>query len=149
GYDGLAGAALLLPAIKPQLVYLFGLAVVLWAVDKGRWRVLLGGATAALIAVGIALCFDTHLLRHYRYALDHPPSDNVTPTFGAMMRLVFGRDRTILQYVPTVLGIGWLAWYWPRWRGTWNWEDHAAVLLLASFLTTAYGAWVFDLVILL
>ncbi len=149
GWDWLAGAALLLPAIKPQLVYLFGLAVLLWAVDRRRWRVLLGGALTALAALGIAAAFNPHVLEQYRYALANPPSVNVTPTIGAMLRLAFGAEHTWLQFLPTVVGMIWLPFFWLKHRRMWSWGEQAPILLFASFLTTAYGAWVFDLVVLL
>jgi hypothetical protein len=149
GWDWLAGAALMLPAIKPQLVYLFGLAVVLWAVDRRRWRVLLGGGLTGLAALAIATAFNPHVLEQYRYALANPPSVNVTPTIGALLRLAFGAEYTWLQFLPTVVGMIWFPFYWLRHRRTWSWGEQAPILLFASFLTTAYGAWVFDLVVLL
>src|SRR5262249_52311159 len=148
GLDGWAGVALLLPAVKPQLVYLFGLAVLIWAVDRRRWRILLGGSLALLAAVGIAMLANPEVLSQYRYALANPPSGNVTPTFGALLRLAFGEDQTWLQFVPTAIGLIWFPFYWLRHRKTWTWEAQAPMLLLVSFLTTSYGAWVFDLVIL-
>jgi hypothetical protein len=147
--DKFAGMALVLAAIKPQLLYLFGLAALVWAVDQQRWRILLGGGCGAAAAIGIALCFDPQLLTEYRYALSHPPADNITPTVGAMLRLTFGPRDQWLQYLPTLFGVAWFAWYWRRERLEWNWGDQAPILLLMSFLTTAYGAWVFDLVVLL
>jgi hypothetical protein len=147
--DWWAGAVLVLPAIKPQLVYLFGLALLLWAVDRRRWRVLLGGVLALLAAVGIAMLTNPQVLNQYRYALTNPPSGNITPTIGAFLRLAFGEDQTWLQFVPTGIGLIWFPFYWLRHRRTWAWEEQAPVLLLVSFLTTSYGAWVFDLVILL
>jgi len=149
GWDWLAGAALLLAAIKPQLVYLFGLAVLIWVVDRRRWRVLLGALLAAVLAVTIAWACNPQVLVQYRYALANPPSGNITPTLGALLRLALGEDQTWLQYVPSVLGAGWLPFYWAQHRRTWAWKEQAPVLLLVSFLTTAYGSWVFDLVVLL
>ncbi len=149
GWDWLAGAALVLPAVKPQLVYLFGLAVLLWAVDRRRWRMLLGGVLTALAALGIAAAFNPHVLMQYRYALANPPSANVTPTVGALLRLAFGAEHTWLQFLPTVAGTIWFPFHWLRHRRTWSWGEQAPMLLFASFLTTAYGAWVFDLVVLL
>jgi hypothetical protein len=145
----LAGAVLLLATIKPHLVYLFGLAVLLWAVDRRRWSVLMGGSLAALAALAVALACNPEALDQYRYAVANPPSGNVTPTFGALLRLVLGEDQAWLQFVPSVFGVLWFAFYWAKHRRTWAWEEQAPVLLLVSFLTTSYGSWVFDLVVLL
>lgn len=149
GKDLLAGAILMLPAIKPQLVYLFGLAVLLWAVDRRRWRILLGGGLTALAALAVAAAFNPQVLSQYRYALANPPSVNITPTIGAFLRLGLGEDRTWLQFLPTLGGMLWFPFFWMKHRRTWNWADQAPLLLLVSFLTTSYGAWVFDLVVLL
>ncbi len=147
--DWLSGAFLLLPAVKPQLVYLFGLAVLIWAIDRRRWAVLLGGILSLLTGVAVALAFDPQVLMQYRYAFTYPPSQNITPTLGAILRLIFGEERTWLQYVPCAAGVVWFAYYYSRHRRAWHWSAQAPVLILVSFLTTAYGAWVFDLVVLL
>lgn len=149
GWDWLAGAALALPAIKPQLVYLFGLAVLTWALDRRRWRLILGGVVAMMAMTATAVAANPQVLSEYRYALANPPSGNVTPTIGALLRLAFGEDRTWLQFIPTAVGLAWFGWHWTLWRADWRWDRQAPVLLLASFLTTAYGAWVFDVVVLL
>jgi hypothetical protein len=147
--DWLAGAALLLPAIKPQLVYLFGVAVLAWAADQRRWRILGGGVLAFLGAVGLALLWNPHVLDQYRVALANPPVVNVTPTIGGLLRLTFGGEHVWLQYPPTILGMLWFCFYWRKHRHTWSWAEQAPLLVLVSFLTTAYGAWIFDLVVLL
>lgn len=144
-----AGAFLVLAAIKPQLVYLFGLGVLVWAVQGRRWSVLAGGVLAGVLATGLALLWNPEVLGQYRYALANPPSQNITPTLGSLLRLMFGADKTWLQFVPTGVGLLWFPFYWRWHRRDWRWEKQAPVLLLASFLTTSYGAWVFDLVVLL
>jgi hypothetical protein len=111
--------------------------------------VLGGGGLALLAAVGIAMLANPQVLSQYRYALANPPSGNITPTFGAFLRLAFGEERTWLQFVPTAIGLIWFPVYWLSHRRTWTWEFQVPMLLLVSFLTTSYGAWVFDLVILL
>jgi Glycosyltransferase family 87 len=147
--DVLAGACLALCAVKPQLLYLFGLAVVVWAIDRRRWRVLAGGASALLAALAIAFWRNPDVLQQYRFALFHPPSGNITPTLGALLRLAFGHELVWLQFVPTILGLVWFPFYYVRRRARWDWAEQTPLLLLASFLTTSYGAWVFDLVVLL
>jgi hypothetical protein len=148
-WDWLGGAALLLPAIKPQLTYLFGLAVLLWAIQRGRWRILAGAIGAAAVAWGIALWRDPHVWQHYRFAYVHPPLGNVTPTIGSMLRLAFGEERIWLTFVPTIICLALFPLYWFCRRRTWSWEREISMLLVASFLTTVYGAWVFDIVALL
>jgi hypothetical protein len=148
-WDWLAGAALTLPAIKPHLVYLFGLGVALWAIDQRRWRILLSAAGASLAATAVALCANPAIVEQYRYALGNPPLQNITPTWGAMLRLLFGADATWLQFVPPLAGCIWLFFNWKAHRRHWSWQQQAPLLILVSSLTTSYGAWIFDLVVLL
>ena len=46
-------------------------------------------------------------------------------------------------------GLAWLAWHWRRYRDAWDWSERLPMLLLVSMLTAAYGAWLFDLILLL
>jgi hypothetical protein len=63
---------------------------------------------------------------------------------------VFGAERFDLQFAPTLIGLAWLAVYaWQARRREWDWPDRMPMLLLVSFVTASYGAWPFDLVILL
>jgi hypothetical protein len=52
-----------------------------------------------------------------------------------------------LQFVPPLVGVGWLAYVWTR-HPTWIWRERLAMLLFVSLLTTAYG-WAHDQVVLL
>jgi hypothetical protein len=149
GKDWLAGVFLVAVAIKPQLVYLFGLAVVFWAIDQGRWRVLAGGVAAGVVALAVALAANPQVLWQYGYALQNPPSGNITPTLGALLRMAIDEKQAWLQFVPTAIWLLLFPLYWRKVRTHWNWGEQAPLLLLASFFTTSYGAWVFDLVILL
>jgi hypothetical protein len=46
-------------------------------------------------------------------------------------------------------GFAWLGWYGWHHRHNWNWDERLPALLFASLLTAPYGAWPFDLVVLL
>jgi hypothetical protein len=149
GKEGRAGAALALAWVKPQLVYLFGLGVLLWSWRERRWRILIGAA-AALGGLSLwPVVVNPPVLHQYHAAITQQPPKMLSPTPGALLRLVFGLDKLWLQYVPVALGLCWLAWHWRRHRQDWTWREEAPVLLLASMLTASYGAWPFDLVLLL
>ena len=62
---------------------------------------------------------------------------------------LLGRDRFWLQFLPPLAGIAWIVPYWHRHRQCWDWLEQLPLLLLVSLLTTSYGAWAFDLVVLL
>jgi hypothetical protein len=150
GRDFLAGACLALAAIKPHLIYLVGLAILVWVLERRRWSILLGAGTTLIVATAIALVFNPSILNQYWYSLTHrPPERFYSPTIGTYLRLLLGPDKFWLQFVPVVLGLGWFAWYWPRWRRTWQWPEQLPVLLLASYFTASYGTWPFDYVVML
>jgi hypothetical protein len=148
--DALAGASTAFLAVKPHLSYLFWIALAVWAVRQRRWRVLAGGALAGLALTGVALALEPGVLGHYWHTLHSaPPAQYRSPTLGTLLRLALGEGPFALQFVTTLPGLAWLAWHgWRRRRG-WDWGEQLPLLLLASMLTAAYGAWPFDLVLLL
>jgi hypothetical protein len=148
--DWLAGAALVLVAIKPHLVYLLWIALLVRSVDRWRWSILGGGMAAGLIALLIPSACNPSVWMQYRDALaHHPPEQWISPTPGAFLRLLFGAEHFWLQFVPTIAGLAWFALYWLKHRRTWDWPEHLPALMLVSFATASYGAWPFDLVVLL
>ena len=150
GWPVLAGAATVLLAIKPHLAYLVWVAILADAVCRWRVGVIFGGVVAGSMAVLIALAFNPHLLNQYADALgNRPPAQWVSPTLGTLLRLAFGEERFRLQFVPMGIGLAWFAWHWMRTRHSWNWGEQLPLLLLVSFVTAPYGAWPFDMVLLL
>ena len=149
GQGALAGAALALAAMKPHLVLVFGAAVLLWAIHRRRWSVLLGGAAALLALGAVALAFNPNVLQQYADAMRHRPPQFLSPTLGSVLRLVFGFENFRLQFLPAALGLGWVLFHWWSRRDSWRWINQTPLLLLVSFLTASYGAWPFDLVVLL
>lgn len=149
GRDACAGAAMVLAALKPHLLVPFGAAVVLWAVRGRRWHVF-AGAAGALVALSVApvLC-NPDVFDQYREAMAHRTPEMMSPTLGSVLRLLLGPERLWLQFVPPVLGIVWAVDHWRRRSRAWDWRTEAPVLVLVSFLVAPYGAWPFDVVVLL
>lgn len=146
----LAGAACVLIAIKPHLVFLFWIALALWAIERRRWSVLIGGVMTGLIATAIPILCNPSVGQQYWEAMtQHPPEEWVSLTIGSILRLLFGEDRFWLQAVPAIPALIWFGFHWRKHHQTWNWGEQMPLLMLVSFLTTFYGAWPFDLVILL
>ncbi|HEV3261102.1 MAG TPA: glycosyltransferase 87 family protein, partial [Gemmataceae bacterium] len=147
----LAGAALVLVAVKPHLVYLVWLAILLWGVDRRRWSVFLGAGLGVLATTALALCLNPALLNQYREAMAQrlvsDTLDYQAPTLGALLRLGLGEQLSWVQFLPTVLGLVWFVPYWIRRRRTWDWAEELPVLLLVSYATALYG-WLGDQVIL-
>ncbi len=149
GWSVLAGASTVLLAIKPHLLYLFWIALIVWGVRRDR-RLILAGLLTGIIALAIPLACNHYLLGQYWEAMtQRTPVQWRSPTLGTIIRDVAG-DRFGLTFLPTVLGIGWLVWHVRRQSSrAWNWAEQMPLLLLISFVTASYGAWPFDLVILL
>jgi hypothetical protein len=145
-----AGLALVPALVKPQLFHLLGLALLLWAVRERRWSVLAGSAVGLAATTGLALLPNPHALAQYADVMTHhPPAECLSPTLGAVLRAALGRERFWLQFLPPLLGVAWLVPHWLRHRRTWDWQQQLPLVVLVSLLTTSYGAWAFDLVVLL
>jgi len=150
GWQYAAGAATVLLAIKPHLAYLVWVAILFDAFARGRWRVLVGGAAVGLVCSVFPLAFAPEVWHQYLDAMkNRPPEEWVSPTIGTMLRLQFGEDRFGLQFIPVLAGLAWFAWHWRTRRGEWEWREQLPLLLLVSFVTAPYGAWPFDMVLLL
>jgi hypothetical protein len=144
-----AGTAVVLMAIKPQLFYLFWLALLVWMVQERRWPTAAGAATTGALALGIALWFNPAIVQGY-LALGEirPPTHYAPPTLGMALRFLFGLEHFWLQFAPVVLGASWFLWYWRRKRDNWSWAAETPLLLAVSLATTAYG-WSYDYILLL
>jgi hypothetical protein len=150
GQDGRAGAATVLLALKPHLVCLFWLALVPWAIFGRRWRLLAGAVLAGAAATGIALACNPAVLGQYVERMAHrPPEEFRTPTLGGLVREICKGDNFWVQYLAVVPGVLWLIVWGLRHRRDWDWGRQLPLLLLVSLLTAPYGAWPFDLVLLL
>ncbi len=148
--DALAGAATVLLAIKPHLASLFWLALACWAISERRWRILMGGGLTAAALMALVLTCNPAVWGHYWHTFTtSPPAQYRSPTLGTLLRLAIGEGHFRLQFVALVPGVAWLAWYGWRRRRAWDWDEQLPLLLLVSVLTAAYGAWPFDLVLLL
>ncbi len=147
----LAGMSLLGLAFKPHLAYLVWPTLLLVAWKEACYRVVLGLALSLGMATAIAWSFNPAVLQQYAEALaQRPPEQWLSPTLGTVLRLWWGAELFRLQFVPVVLGlIWWLIDAMRTWQHPWNWTDRLPLLLAVSFVTAPYGAWPFDLILLL
>ena len=150
GYPMLAGVAAVLIAIKPHLAYLLWLAVALDAIQHRRYRIVFGGILGGIVFTLIPMAFNPDVWSHYLAAYrDHPPTQWVSLTLGTFLRFALGERHFWLQFVPMLLGLGWFIRHWRAHARNWNWTEQMPAILLVSFATAPYGAWHFDLVLLL
>jgi len=138
---GLAGAALLPCALKPQLFLVFAVVLLVWVVSRKAYRVLAGFVAALLGSCGLTLLFDNQVWSQY-FRLMHDTSmlqQFFIPTFGVVLRFLIDRDAVGLQYIPAVVGCVWAVWYfWTR-RNRWDWMDQGLFLLFISDVCAPYG----------
>lgn len=143
----LAGAATVLIALKPQLLYLFWIVLLLQGIRRS-WKLLAGLALALLLASSLPLLLDRLLWSQY---LELARSGAVlrypSPNFGTLLRDWLG-DHAWLQFAPPVVGAAWAVVFWSSRRDDWSWPAQLPLLLLVSLVTTAYG-WLFDQIVLL
>jgi hypothetical protein len=148
--DFAAGAALALVVIKPQVVYIFLLALLFWVIEQRRWRILIGSIVSILLLTLVSMIFNQQIIIQYLGMLrvSYIP-ELATPTIGSYLRFFWlGTDKFWLQFLPTIFGGIWFVYYWSKKHRSWNWLDELPLLLLISLLTSSYS-WTYDLVILL
>ena len=148
GRGALAGVSAVLISIKPQLLYLFWPILLLWCIQERRWRPLAACAATALALLAIAMVSNPQVLAQYIHtSISEPPLYWKSSALGTILRLLWGQERHWLQFAPSVLGLGWVLWYWIRHRADWSWPEHLPLLTLVSVATASYG-WPYDLVVL-
>jgi hypothetical protein len=147
--DWLAGLCVFLISLKPQLLYLFWFALVLWIIENRRWKIIVGILLSILAALSASLIPNPQLVTQYIEAFVYfSPKEWITPTIGAMLRLVFGQEKFWLQFISPVIGLLWFAWYWRRHRARWDWIAEMPILIFISLITTSY-AWTYDHILII
>ena len=144
----LAGIFAGLISIKPQLLSLFWIALVLWSLKQRKWQVLAGSGVSIVIGLAIASIFNPAVLIEYiQSILSSPPFFLATPTIGFFLRTFLGYEKSFLQFVPTLLGVVWLIFYWGKKHSTWDWQQEMPILIFVSIITAPY-TWSHDQLIL-
>jgi hypothetical protein len=145
---GRAGAFLYLVALKPHLVFLVWLALFVWSIQKSRVRTLTIFGLITLSASLLAMALDHAIFSQYAGLLTSGGVlAELSPTIGGAMRLWLPQYRWA-QALPALLALIWFLLRWRRARDVWQWREEMPVLLLVSLLTTSYG-WFFDQIVLL
>ncbi|CAN5323318.1 hypothetical protein BH11PLA2_BH11PLA2_00870 [soil metagenome] len=160
-----AGAFAALTALKPHLLFGFGLMLLLDAlVNRRGRRVLLGGGAAFLFASLLAWAINPMVYNYYLDSIRSPSSaahvsvqEWHQPLLSFQLRvaidpLVGGRlspKYFWIQFVPTAVTAVGLLLFWLKRRKPANWPVQTPRLILVSVIAAAYGAWMFDLVVLI
>ncbi|MCU0702976.1 MAG: DUF2029 domain-containing protein [Fimbriiglobus sp.] len=152
GFHFAAGAAAVLVAVKPHLAYLLWLAVGLDAIVNRRWRIVLGGVVMGVAATVIPMVLNPEVWGQYIEAYRSspvPPSKWVSLTLGVVLRLAWGTDHFWLQFLPMLVALAGFGLHWKKHGKEWDWAEQLPSLVACSFVTAPYGAWHFDLVLML
>lgn len=145
----LAGAALLLCALKPHLFFPFWIVLFLWVIIRRAYRVLAGAMAALVIASVTPVFFDPSIYRQYfAMAATSGVKTAFIPTLSELLRIAIAPNAFWVQFLPAFAGCIWACWYFLRHRNRWDWRRHGSLLILVSFLVAPYG-WFFDGVIVL
>jgi Glycosyltransferase family 87 len=152
-----AGCCAALTAIKPHLLPLFALALVLEATrDRPIRRAIAAGACILLIFSLVPLIWNANVWQQYFAAMGRPPSENFEtmrefehPTLGYYLRKVVAGEPFGMQFIPCLIALFGLLVFWWKNKADWSWQSVLAPLVLVSILSAGYGAWAFDLVLLL
>jgi hypothetical protein len=145
---GRAGAFLYLVALKPHLVFLLWIALLLWTIRKSKGRTLAAFGFVTLLASSIAIALDHAVFAQYLGLLTSGGVlAELSPTLGGALRLWLPQYHWV-QALPAVLALIWFLGRWRSERDGWQWREEMPILLLASLLTTSYG-WFFDQIVLL
>jgi hypothetical protein len=155
GRPGLAGAAAALTAVKPHLLLPFAVLLACDALVSRATRVaVLAGAVVVALAAAFPLLWGGDVWAEYVAAVRAPsdefhwsPSAWSPPTPAAKLRAALGAGLFV-QFAPSVLTTAALVGYWWARRRAWDWGRELPAVVLLSVLTTGYGAWGFDVVIL-
>jgi len=148
--DWLAGAFIALISIKPQVAYIFWIALLFWVIKQRRWLILISAAITILLLTLIAMIYNPDIIQQYLLMLQtYQISDWANPTIGAYLRFFwFGTDKFWLQILPSLIGGVWFLYYWHIHNTSWNWVNELPILLLISQITSTY-TWTYDQVILI
>ena len=148
--DWMAGVFLAVASIKPQVAYIFWIALILWIIQERRWLLIISTSITVLVLTSIAWLFNPHIMQQYvRMLQTYQISDWASPTIGAYLRFfLFGTEKFFIQFLPSMIGIIWFVYYWIKHHRVWNWVDELPLILLISQVTSFY-TWTYDLVILI
>jgi hypothetical protein len=140
----LAGAGLLLCALKPHLFLSFAVVLLLWMAATRAYRVAAGFAAALAASCGLSFWFDPAAWSQY---FDRAGAENIQnqfiPTLSLLLRMAINVRLAWLQFVPAMAACVWAVWYFRRHRAEWSWTRQGSVVLMVSVLAAPY-AWFTD-----
>ena len=153
----LAGCCVALTAIKPHLFVPFAMLLLLEAIHKSQYRrTIVAGGLALTVCGLIPLAWNPDVWSQYREATGAGAAAShstirewVHPTLGYAIRQALPGEPFRAMFLPLLVVLPLVTVYWYRRRATWNWTVELPRVVIVSLLAAPYGAWGFDLVVLL
>lgn len=140
-----AGMGLVLMLVKPHLVYITAPLILLTAIVKRQWRVLIGmGITLLILMFIVFLLHPTFLVDYGRSIAGGRLLRWATPTLGGILAETFGWNWGKLVGV-VILPLAVILWW--RKREQFDISSLVNVTLLVSVITAPFG-WGYDAVVL-
>jgi hypothetical protein len=145
----LAGASLVLMAIKPHLFMVFWVILLSDCIYRRRFTILAGFASSLACVSALVTAVRPHVWQDYLGVLRESTLDqNAYPTLPSLLRAVIDVKLTWIATIPLCLAIAWgIAYYW-RQRSHWNWNREGMLVMMVAILTSPY-CWISDEVVLM
>ena len=145
----LAGAALLLMAIKPHLFMIFWVILLADCLYRRRFAILAGFASSLAGVSMLVTLVRPHVWQDYFALVRESTLDqNSYPTLPSLLRATINVNLAWIATIPLCLAIVWgIAYYWRR-RSSWDWKREGMLVMIVAVLTSPY-CWISDEVILL
>jgi hypothetical protein len=145
----LAGASLLLMALKPHLFLVFWVALAGDCLYRRRFAIMAGFAASTICVSGLVMLMVPRIWLDYLDVVRTSSMDrNAYPTLPSVLRAAINVNLVWIALVPSCLALVWGAVYYWRRRQVWDWQRDGMPVLLVSVLTSPYS-WVSDEVVLL
>jgi hypothetical protein len=145
----IAGAALVLCALKPHLFLPFAVVLLVWTIAQKAFRVVVGATLALAVCSAVPLFLDPSVYANYAaMARTSRIEAEFVPTLGEALRIAIHPQAVWLQFLPAVVGCIWAVWYFRQHRNHWEWSTDGSILMLISLLVAPYS-WFTDQVVLL
>lgn len=150
-----AGACAALTALKPHLLACFGVLLIADAVTRRGAKSLTAGGAAVALALVAALAANPAVIGQFVEAARNPAEGAIPlsawmlPVPAYWLRMNLGPTHFWVQFAPCAVACV-VALAYRFWAGAaFDWLRALPVVVAASFLTTPYGGWIFDLPVLL
>lgn len=145
----LAGASLLLMAIKPHLFLVFWVALAADCLYRRRFAIMAGFAASLVCVSGLVTLAVPRIWQDYLEVVRASTLDrNIYPTLPSMLRAAIDVNLVWIALAPSCIAVVWGAAYYWRKREAWDWHREGMPVLLVTVLTSPYS-WISDQVVLL